>query len=257
LRRYGPWYAERGEDPAVREARALELVQKANIPAPALIWIDTGGIFDDRAVVISHVDGVPNLTPSHPFDWAGQLAAALSRIHAISLEGDDQELFAGGVGEDMRKVEEHPELVLEHPLGEDLLRRRVQLLQHRIEAEPVFSHAHYWPGNTLWRDDELVAVIDWEAPSTNDREMDVAYCSLDIRYLGMDRVADRFIDAYRDATGEPLPNLSYWEAIGLCRPMPDIAKWVPSWAQAGRSVDEETARQQHTRVISEFLERTG
>ena len=257
LRRYGPWYSERGEDPAVREARALELVQKANIPAPALIWIDSAGLFEQRAVVISYIDGTPDLTPSNPFEWAEQLAATLSRIHAITLDDDDLELFSGGAGEDMRKLEEHPELVLEHPLGEELLRRRVQLLQQRVDTEPVFSHTDYWPGNTLWKDEDLVAVIDWESPATSDREMDVAYCSLDIRYLGMERVADRFIDAYRDAIGEPLPNLGYWEAVGLCRPMPDIAKWVPAWQHAGRTVDEETARQQHTRVISEFLERTG
>jgi aminoglycoside phosphotransferase (APT) family kinase protein len=257
LRRYGPWYAERGEDPAIREARALELAQKANIPAPALIWIDNSGLFEQRAVVISYIDGAPNLTPSHPFDWAEQLAATLVRIHGIMLDDEDRELFSGGAGEDLRKVEQHPELVLEHPMGEELLRRRLQLLQHRVDTGPVFSHTDYWPGNTLWNKDELVAVIDWESPATGDREMDVAYCSLDIRYLGMDRVADRFIDTYRDITGETLPNLAHWEAVGLCRPMPDIAKWVPSWIHAGRDIDEDTAREQHTRVITDFLERTG
>ena len=257
LRRYGPWYAERGEDAAAREARALELVQKANIPAPALIWVDSDSLFDEQAIVISYVDGAPDLTPSHPFDWAERLATTLARIHAVTIDGDDLEVFADGVGEDMRKVEEHPELVLEHPLGEDLLRRRLLLVKHRVDSEPVFSHTDYWPGNTLWKGEELVAVIDWESPATADREMDVAYCSLDIRYLGMDKVADRLIDAYREATGEPLTNLAHWEAIGLCRPMPDIAKWVPSWVRMGRSIDKETARAQHTRVISEFLERTA
>lgn len=257
LRRYGPWYAERGEDAAAREARALELVQKANIPAPALIWMDIDGIFEEQAIVVSFVDGTPNLTPSHPFDWAEQLAATLARIHDITIVGDDLAMFPTGVGEDVREVEEHPELVLEHPLGEKLLRRHYQLLQRRVNNEPVFSHTDYWPGNTLWKDDQLVAVIDWQDPATGDREMDVAYCSLDMRYLGMERVADRLIATYRDITGDELPNLAQWEAIGLCRPMPDIAKWVPAWVRMGRSIDEETARAQHTRVIEEFLQRTA
>ena len=257
LRRYGPWYNERGEDAAAREARALELVQKANVPAPALVWIDIEGVFEEQAIVISFVDGSPDLTPSHPFDWAEQLASTLARIHGITIDGDDLELFPTGAGEDVRKVEESPELILEHPLGEELLRRQHQLIQRRVDSEPVFSHTDYWPGNTLWRDNELVAVIDWESPATGDREMDVAYCSLDIRYLGMDRVADRLIDTYRDITGDRLPNLAQWEAIGLCRPMPDIAKWVPAWVRMGRSIDEEGARAQHTRVIEEYLQRTG
>lgn len=257
LRRYGPWYAERGEDAAAREARALELLQKANVPAPALIWVDTEGVFEEQSILISYVDGAPDLTPSHPFDWAEQLASALARIHGITIDGDDQDLFPSGAGEDVRKVEESPELVLEHPLGEELLRRQYQLDQHRVETAPVFSHTDYWPGNTLWKGEELAAVIDWEAPATGDRAMDVAYCSLDIRYLGMDKVAERLIETYREKTGESLANLAYWEAVGLCRPMPDIAKWVPAWNRMGRGVDEETARSQHTRAIEEFLGRTA
>ena len=152
---------------------------------------------------------------------------------------------------------EHPELVLEHPLGEDLLRRRVMLGGRRIESDPVFSHTDFWPGNTMWRDDVLQAVVDWESPARGDREMDVAYCALDIRYLKMDRVADRFIQAYREKTDEALPNLAHWEAIALCRPMPDIAVWVPAWVAMGRNITDVDAREVHTSVIQSFLDRTA
>jgi aminoglycoside phosphotransferase (APT) family kinase protein len=157
----------------------------------------------------------------------------------------------------MRKLEEHPELVLEHPLGEELLRRRVQLLQQRVDTEPVFSHTDYWPGNTLWADGSITAIIDWESPSMGDREMDVAYCSIDIRYLGMERVADHFIKSYREMSGNPLPNLSHWEAVALCRPMPDIAEWVPAWVAMGRTISEDQAREKYTEVLEDFLTRTG
>jgi hypothetical protein len=87
--------------------------------------------------------------------------------------------------------------------------------------------------------------------------MDVAYCALDIRYLGMDRVAEHFVKSYRDQSGDQLPNLAHWEAIGLCRPMPDIAMWVPSWLTMGRDISDEQARQRLTKVLEDFLERTG
>jgi aminoglycoside phosphotransferase (APT) family kinase protein len=256
LRRYGPWYD--GEvSAAVRETRALELMQKANIPAPAPIWVDTAGVFDEDAILISFVEGSPDLTPSHPFEWAEQLARVLARIHDVQLDDADRELFPPGAGEDERKISEQPELVLEHPLGEELLRRRVLLGQRRVEGETVFSHTDFWPGNTLWDDGELTAVVDWESPATGDPEMDVAYCSLDIRYLGMDKVADRFVETYRDTTGHSLPNLSHWEAVGLCRPMPDIAQWVPAWVAMGRDIDESKARARYTEVLESFLDRTG
>jgi len=257
LRRYGEWSHAEGESAALRETRALELMQKANIPAPAPIWVDSSGVFGEPAMLISYVDGAPDLTPSHPFEWAEQLARVLARIHDVQLDDDDRTLFPRGAGEDERRISEQPELVLKHPLGEDLLRRRVLLGQRTVDVEPVFSHTDFWPGNTLWVDGNLEAVVDWETPATSDREMDVAYCSLDIRYLGMDKVADRFIATYREVTDDPLLNLSHWEAVGLCRPMPDIGIWVPGWVAMGRDITEERARSEHTRVIEDFLDRTG
>lgn len=257
LRRYGSWSHNGGEGAAARETRALELMQKANIPAPAPIWMDTDGVFDEQTLLISFVEGAPELTPSNPFEWAETLARVLTRIHEIRLEGADVDMFPPGAGEDVRRIQENPEYVLEHPLGEELLRRRVALGSRSTEGEQVFSHTDYWPGNTLWDGGELTAVVDWESPAIGDRAMDVAYCALDIRYLGMDRVADRFVESYRDETGDPLSNLSHWEAIALCRPMPDIAEWVPAWVAMGRDISVEKARDTYTRVLQDFLERTS
>jgi aminoglycoside phosphotransferase (APT) family kinase protein len=257
LRRYGNWTHNRGIDVAARETRALELLQRANIPAPAPIWVDSDGVFDEQAIVISFVEGDPDLTPANPFDWAEKLAAVLSRIHEVRLEDDDLEIFPPGAGEDIAKIQENPEMVLEHPLGEDLLRRRVMLTNRDLDSDLVFSHTDFWPGNTLWSDGDLAAVIDWESPAMGDREMDVAYCSLDIRYLGMDRVADHFIKSYRELSGTSLPNLPHWEAVALCRPMPDIAQWVPAWESMGRTISEDQARKRYTEVLENFLERTG
>lgn len=257
LRRYGEWSHNRDVDVSARETRALELLQRANIPAPAPIWMDTDGIFDEQAILISFVEGTHDLAPANPFDWAEKLAAVLTRIHDIRLEEEDTAQFPPGAGEDIAKIQENPEMVLEHPLGEDLLRRRVMLANRDLDSDVVFSHTDYWPGNTLWADGSITAVIDWESPAIGDREMDVAYCSIDIRYLGMDRVADHFIKSYRDMSGNPLPNLSHWEAVALCRPMPDIAEWVPTWVAMGRTISEDQARQKYTEVLEDFLTRTA
>ena len=257
LRRYGPWAEETERRPVDRETRALELAQRANIPAPAPIWSDLDGVFDEQAIVISFVDGQANLTPSNPFDWAEQLAAVLVRIHEIRLDESDLQIFPPGAGEDANRIAASPEVVLDHPLGEDLLRRRVLLGSSGADSESVFSHTDFWPGNTLWKEGDLAAVVDWESPATGEREMDVAYCALDIRYLGMDKVADHFIRSYREATGASLAHLSHWEAVGLCRPMPDIAQWVPAWRGLGKDISEDTARSRYTQVLQDFLERTG
>jgi aminoglycoside phosphotransferase (APT) family kinase protein len=257
LRRYDPPGESTKVDGVERETRALELLQRANIPAPAPIWADREGVFGEPALLISYVDGSPDLTPSNPFDWAEQLAGTLARIHDLRLDERDAELFRLAGDEEMDWIQENLEDVLEHPLGEELLRRRVALGQREGDADSVFIHADYWPGNTLWSDGDLTAVIDWESPCTGDRAMDVAYCSLDIRYLGMDKVAERFVAAYREASGDPLPNLALWEAVGLCRPMPDIAIWVPAWTAMGRPMTEDQARDRYSDILSSFLQRTA
>ncbi len=257
LRRYDDWYAERGEDVAPREIRALELARKANIPAPAPIWLDTEGVFDEPAIIISYIDARADITPADPFDWAERLARVLSKIHEVKLEGDDLDLFLPGAGEDILRIQKNPELMLEHPLGEALLRRRVMLGQLELEADLVFSHTDFWPGNTLWDNGELKAVIDWESPATAVREIDVAFCSMDIRYLGMDKVADRFIQTYREISGDPLVGLDHAESIALCRPMPDIGVWVPAWNAFGKKITVEQARSRYTEVLEAFLARTA
>jgi aminoglycoside phosphotransferase (APT) family kinase protein len=257
LRRYGDWYADRGEDVASREIRALELVQRAGIPAPAPVWLDGEGVFDQPAILISYVDGEPDLNPSNPFDWAEQLAQTLVRIHETKLDATDLELFPPGAGEDILKIQQNPELMLEHPLGESLLRRRLMLGQVAPETELVFSHTDYWPGNTLWKDGELKAVVDWESPATASRGIDVAFCAMDIRYLGMYKVADHFIRSYREVSGDPLASFDHCESIALCRPMPDIGVWVPPWNAFGRNISVDKARDRYTEVLEDFLQRTA
>ncbi len=257
LRRYGSWSEDTEDDVAAREKRALELVQSAGVPVPAPVWIDTEGIFTRQALIISYLQGEPDLTPSHPFEWAETLAETLARIHSVKVPEDDLHLFPETAGGDAQRIAEHPEHVLEHPLGEQLLRRRVQLGQHRLHANQVFSHADFWPGNILWRDGLLEAVVDWESPGLSEPDMDVAYCSLEMRYFGMDKVADRFIAHYREVSADPLSNLAHWEAIGLCSPMPDIGNWVPAWNSMGKSIDVDGARRGYTRALESFLERTA
>lgn len=68
---------------------------------------------------------------------------------------------------------------------------------------------------------------------------------------------DHFVKSYREETGESLPNLAHWESVGLCRPMPDIAQWVPAWKTMGRDITPDKARARYTEVLEGFLDRTG
>jgi len=254
LKRY--WLPEPGEiSPAESEFRALALGAKHGVVAPNPIWIDRLGLFPERAIVISYIEGAVLLDPADPNDWAAQLAEALVAIHRIQPEPTDQDLFPVLTDTDGHQSEADTLAALrQHPLGMKLWARRVEISASLEPEDPVYVHHDFWPGNTLWVEEQLAAVVDWEGGSIADPALDVAYCALDMRLLGLHEAAKSFVQVYRDRSGRSLVNLPYWELLALCRPMPDIEMWVPGWQAMGYAISADEARRRHTALITAALE---
>lgn len=250
LRRY--WPPEEGEvDPSVAETRALELAAAHGIPAPTAIWRDQMGLFAERAIVISFIEGRVLLEPQATLEWATQLAHALAAVHSIELGPEDTQLFpVQAPGEDDHVSEA---AVLGHPRGRDLWEKRRELLARLQPTDPVYVHHDYWAGNTLWQNSQLVAIVDWEGGSVGDPALDVAYCAFDMRLLRMDEAAQHFVETYRQASGRILENLDYWNLMAVCRPLPDVANWVPGWNAMDVGISVAEARARHNRLIEDVL----
>ena len=256
LKRY--WLLEEGDyvDPAQSEMRALTLAAEHGVPAPVPYWIDENGIFPERAVVTSFVEGRPLLEPQDEIDWAGQLALTLHAIHGIEPAPGDEDLFPTLESDDdgHRPWAETVEVMKEHPRGPELWAKFIARRDQLIPEDPVYVHHDFWPGNTMWVDQRLVTVIDWEGGCMGDPTLDLAYCSFDIRMLGLGHAADHLIDTYRQLSGRSLPNLDYWYLQALARPLPDIAIWVPGWQSLGMTLSDDEARRRHNTLIDDFLD---
>lgn len=249
LRRYGPW-GNPGEDhPAPIEAHALELAARHGVPVPEVLWIDQDEVFAEPALIMSYIDGTASTRPEDPIDWADQLADALASIHKVPLSGADYDVIERAVPGSNDDGSTIPDEMAPHALGEALWKAIIDRRSHLVDESDCFLHADFWPGNTLWRDGRLLAVVDWEHPALGDPALDVAYAAMDMRYVGLDRAADRFVESYRRATGRTLPNLGYWNAISLARPMPDIGRWHPSFVAFGHSISLEGLRSRHMELI--------
>ena len=48
---------------------------------------------------------------------------------------------------------------------------------------PALLHGDYWPGNVLWEDGRLAAIIDWEDASVGDPLVDVSNARLEILWV--------------------------------------------------------------------------
>jgi thiamine kinase-like enzyme len=253
LKRY--WLPEDGElSPAESEFRALALAAEHGVPAPAPIWIDRIGLFPERAVVTSFIEGAVLLQPSDPLDWATQLAEALVRIHEMTPSPEDQDLFPLlAPGEGPHEDEEPEPGTWQHPLTKQLREARRAALATLQPEQQVYVHHDFWPGNTLWNGERLVAVIDWEGGVIGDPGIDVATCSFDIAILGLEDGAAHFVEVYRDLSGRRLPNLAYWDLMAVGRPLPDISIWVPGWQAMGIEIEANEARCRHTALIKAAL----
>ena len=112
----------------------------------------------------------------------------------------------------------------------------------------VLLHGDYWPGNTLWRDNQLVAVIDWEDARRGDPLADLASSRLEILWaFGIDAMQD-FTRHYQALTTLDTTNLPYWELFAALRPAFKLSDW------ADDSVAEQRMRDRHSIFVAQAIE---
>lgn len=238
VRRYGPERLALSPNVADRERCALEHARDAGLPVPDLLLADPdGSLLGSPGVVTSLLRGRPVLAPRDPIDWARQLAETLARVHDVPLGDDALALFDDQTAHlTARLAARDPEpRIAEHPDGGRSWSALRAALPELPERPPHFLHGDYWPGNTLWEEDRLVAVVDWEQPAFGHPESDLAYCRLDVSLLGMPRAAEELVRAYEAAAGRRARQLAFWDLVAAQRPMPDPVVWFGGYAALGRA----------------------
>lgn len=103
-------------------------------------------------------------------------------------------------------------------------------------------HGDLWPGNVLWRDGNLAAILDWEFASIGDPLFDLAFARLDIlSELGMEAMY-KFTDDYYAAM--PMLDLSYlpqWD-IAIAYQREIMLNEYPRWFGDDEAVEVVYAR---------------
>ena len=237
MRLYGDDRLERNPRVAEQERVALEALYAAGLPVPELLLADPDGeMFGRPGVVTTLLPGRPLLDPRDPRDWARQLAATLARIHAVELppealaQLDDQ----GAELDELVRGPEPERRIAEHPDGVALW-QALRDARGGVPPGDRLVHGDYWPGNTLWENERLVAVVDWEQPARGHPEADLAYCRLDLSLLGMPEAAAELVPAYAAAAGREPEALAFWDGVAAQRPMPDPVVWFGGYAELGRA----------------------
>ena len=96
----------------------------------------------------------------------------------------------------------------------------------------MFLHMDFWPGNILWVDGRISAVLDWDASAYGDPAIDVGNFRMEMHLRGIKGAADPFLEYYQALSG-PVRNLGFWELACAARPLPDPAAWIPEPGDLG------------------------
>lgn len=238
---------------SAREFALMKLLHGQGMPVPKpYLAGGIGGTDELPYIVVEYIEGASGMDESDRPGGARRLAEALAKLHRIDT---------GLLHEPGLRLERQAERVtatlarrlakLDESLDEPLIRGTLEAGWPPASANAdAILHGDYWPGNTLWREGSLAAIIDWEDAAIGDPLADLANARLEIAWAYGEEAAEEFEERYRAA----MPQLSYdylylWELVAALRPASRLQDW---------GLDRETEermRAVHARFVRQALSR--
>ena len=209
------------------EFKLLQLLQSAGLVTPTPYHLDQSGeIFSTPYVVIEYIEGKTEFAPSNLPDLILQFTSQLSRIHKVDSSKLDLSFLPVQEKIYARKLRERPAKV-DESLDEGHIRDTLEAIWPFTQRNTsVLLHGDFWPGNILWKNRQLVAVIDWENAASGDPLADVANSRLEILWAFGINAMQSFTDQYQSMTTIDFTNLPYWDLCAALRPAFKIAEWA-------------------------------
>ena len=229
-RSYAAKLSDPPSSPVAHEFRLLQTMQAVGLATPMPYYLDLSGeIFAEPYLVIEYVEGQMLFTPSDLADYLCQLASHLAQIHSADYAKYDLS-FLPKRGHDCSELgKERPSPP--HPtLHETKIRQALTTHTPNQHNPSTLLHGDYWPGNSLWRDSKLVAVIDWEDATWGDPLIDLAISRLDLVWIFGIEAMHSFTRQYLTLNPVNITNLPYWD---LCAALRFIRIFGDNLAEAG------------------------
>ncbi len=247
--------ADRHQNPDIAEDefRLLQILRAAGIPVPEPLFLDLScDLFEIPYLVVSFIDGAPVLCPEDIVENARVMAEQLVLIHGADWSRVDLSFLPVQEEAVARKLLTPPES-LDESMSEGRIRAALDGAWPLQQANPsTLLHGDFWPGNLLWNDGHLIAVIDWEDAATGDPLADLANGRLEILWAYGDDAMKSFTNRYRSL----MPSLDYtnlprWDLYGALHPAGKLSTW---------GLDAETEARMvaaHRRFVDQALDRLG
>jgi aminoglycoside phosphotransferase (APT) family kinase protein len=243
------------------EFTLLQLTHALGLATPTPYRLDQSGeIFPAPYLVIEYIEGAMEFSPANLAQCVLQLATHLARIHRADCSALDLSFLppaAQRVAEHFGERPAHVDTSLDEGRIRDVLESVWPIPQRNASA---LLHGDYWPGNVLWRDGQLVAVIDWEDAAVGDPLADFAISRLDILWiLGLDAF-ESFTRYYQAMMPMDYTYLPYWDLCAALRLVhlagANLAEWAAYFIPFGRhDITEQTFRDHYRFFVTQAFEK--
>jgi aminoglycoside phosphotransferase (APT) family kinase protein len=250
VRQHGEVDLKHNPHVAADEFKLLHILHSVGLSTPTPYHLDQSGeIFSTPYVVIEYIEEKPEFAPAILTDIILQLATHLSRIHHVDCSKLDLSFLPKLEKIYADKLRERPTNV-DGSLDEGHIRDALEAVWPFPQRNTsVLLHGDFWPGNILWKDGQLVAIIDWEDAALGDPLADVANSRLEILWaFGIDAMHS-FTHHYQSMTTIDFTHLPYWDLCAALRRVAQIAQWGLD------TTTERTMREKHRWFVTQAFEK--
>lgn len=220
---------------AADEFRTLTALFAAGVRVPRpLLLDDSRTVLPVPYLVLTYIEGAPDYDPASRVAYEQKRARELARIHAVDTARPGPASLPRRTHAFASNLRGRTPAPIS-PLDKQRIHTALEpFWQTAPRNASVLLHGDLWPGNLLWRDGELVAVLDWEDACVGDPLADLAICRLDSLLILGSAAMDAFTERYLAITGVERQHLPYWDLCAALRAAPVISTWAAGFPALGR-----------------------
>lgn len=209
------------------EFRLLNVLQGAGIPAPQPYFVEEAGeIFSTPCIVVEYLEGTTEIPPESVPDAVKQAADFLARLHQLDVSAHDLAFLPDRTALTAAKLRTPPTR-LDESIGEgDIRAALVATGMPEQVNQTALLHGDFWVGNMIWREKQLVGVIDWEDAALCDPLADLGYSRLEILWTFGAESMRQFTADYLAANPIDAAHLPFWDLVAALRPAFNLSLWA-------------------------------
>lgn len=207
------------------DVAALRLAAGHGIPVPRLIATN------DDTMLLSVVRGTSAIPVEATPERLAAFGAAGAQLHSVHIEPTDALPLRHRPLElmDFARVRANNGASRLLRMAEDLIARLPE-----PTGATVLVHGDLWQGNTVWDNDELTAIIDWDCAGAGHPGIDLGGMRCDAALMfGVD-TADTVLDGWETQAKQPATDLAYWDVVAALSTPPDLNAWEATIQDQGR-----------------------